>query len=59
MQVIPGDRLWYRDPWGIPARIEVDVIDGKARELVGVNERRGIVRIAISKVTWEHPNGGG
>jgi len=39
-----GDRVWYRDAWGIPTSALVDFIDDKSQTLVGMNSRNAFIR---------------
>lgn len=44
-----GARPWCRTSFGIPQRITVDFYDSVSREVAGVNEGGGFVRLPLSK----------
>lgn len=44
---LAGDVVWFRDVWGVPSVMTVDMLDGS--DVIGMSGRKSFVRILLSK----------
>ena len=46
---ISGEQLWYRDSWGIPSAMVVDLFDAAVGLVIGVSNRGSHIRLPLGK----------